>query len=584
MNDLKRRSSWGEFFHLIKTSKLPWHLYFFQIVSCLATTTLLLSMPLVIQQIMEGNIFDKEIVMKYVYMNIGSVALVTISSFFVFMTSPITKRNIQRVIWPKLIRLPMKEYRDNKSLNMISRVTLDPSYIDRSISDFTSLFNTTYSLVGSFVIMYGMNVKLTLALLPVIPYIVIVSIVVGHFTQRTQHGVQNQLSNMTAFFAERLPKIRLIKTFGKEDFEFEKSSRVIENQYTADKKRAFVDLFAEPLMQSVQAIVVGTVLVYGGYLVSKGDMKVSQVISFYLYVQFIHNNVLQYGLFWQTLKQAKGASAEIAKIQEAGEEKLDRTYTFREKATQTDADLTLENVSFSYDQRLALTNVNLTIPKGKLTAIVGPSGGGKSTIFALLERLYEPNVGRVLIGTTPAEKVHLDEWRSGIAFVSQSAPLLSGTIRENILYGIHEDVGDDIVWLAARYASAEEFIREFPEGLDKDVGEFGTKLSGGQRQRIAIARAFVMDPEYLLLDEAMASLDAQSEHEINRALRLLMKGRTTALISHNLRTMKQMDHIIVVNNGLVEASGTHAELIRTNKLYGDLIEIQNEKNDLLSAT
>ncbi|MCM3757178.1 ABC transporter ATP-binding protein/permease [Sporosarcina aquimarina] len=582
MNDLKRRSSWGEFFHLIKTSKLPWHLYFFQIVSSLATTTLLLSMPLVIQQIMEGNIFDKEIVMKYVYMNIGSVALVTISSFFVYITSPITKRNIQRVIWPKLIRLPMKEYRDNKSLNMISRVTLDPSYIDRSISDFTGLFNTTYSLVGSFVIMYGMNVKLTLALLPVIPYIVIVSIVVGHFTQRTQHGVQNQLSNMTAFFAERLPKIRLIKTFGKEDFEFEKSSRVIENQYTADKKRAFVDLYAEPLMQSVQAIVVGTVLVYGGYLVSKGDMKVSQVISFYLYVQFIHNNVLQYGLFWQTLKQAKGASTEIAKIQEDGEEKLDRTYTFREKATQTDADLTLENVSFSYDQRLALNNVNLTIPKGKLTAIVGPSGGGKSTIFAMLERLYEPNVGRVLIGTTPAEKVHLDEWRSGIAYVSQNAPLLSGTIRENILYGIHEDVSDDIVWLAARHASAEEFIREFPEGLDKDVGEFGTKLSGGQRQRIAIARAFVMDPEYLLLDEAMASLDAQSEHEINRALRLLMHGRTTALISHNLRTMKQMDHIIVVNNGHVEASGTHAELIKTNELYGDLIEIQNEKNELLS--
>ncbi|REB07418.1 ABC transporter ATP-binding protein [Sporosarcina sp. BI001-red] len=584
MNDLKRRSSWGEFFHLIRTAKLPWHLYIFQIVASLGTTTLLLSMPIVIQQIMEGNIFDKAIVWKYVYMNIASVVLVTISSLFVFLTSPITKRNIQRVIWPKLIRLPMKEYRDNKSLNMISRVTLDPAYIDSAISDFTSLFNTTYSLVGSFVIMYTMNVKLTLALLPVIPYIIIVSIVVGHFTQRTQHGVQSQLSNMTAFFAERLPKIRLIKTFGKEDFEFEKSSRVIENQYTADKKRAFVDLFAEPLMQSVQAIVVGTVLVYGGYLVSKGDMKVSQVISFYLYVQFIHNNVLRYGMFWQTVKQAKGASEEIAKIQEAGEEQLERTYTFNEKATQPNADLTLENVSFSYDQRLALNNVNLTIPKGKLTAIVGPSGGGKSTIFGMLERLYEPNVGRVLIGTTPADKVHLDEWRAGIAYVSQNAPLLSGTIRENILYGIHEEVDDEIVWLAARHASAEEFIKEFPEGLDKDVGEFGTKLSGGQRQRIAIARAFVMDPEYLLLDEAMASLDAQSEHDINRALRLLMKGRTTALISHNLRTMKQMDHIIVVNNGQVEASGTHVELMQTNELYGNLIEIQNEKNQMLSAT
>ncbi|GKV68196.1 multidrug resistance ABC transporter ATP-binding/permease protein BmrA [Sporosarcina sp. NCCP-2716] len=583
MNDRKRKSSWGEFFHLIRTARLPWLLYFLQIITALSTTTLVLSLPLVLQQIVEGNIFDKEIIWRYVYLSLGSAGLLTVSTFFIYITSPITKRNIQRVIWPKLIRLPMKNYRDNKSLNMISRVTLDPSYIDRAIGDFTSLTNTTYSLVGSFVIMYGMNVKLTLALLPVIPYIIIVSIAVGHFTQKTQHGVQNRLSDMTAFFAERLPKIRLIKTFGKENYESEKSGTVIQNQYKADKRRATVDLFAEPLMQSVQAIVVGTVLVYGGYLVSKGEMKVSQVLSFYLYVQFIHNNVLQYGLFWQTLKQAKGASAEIAKIQEAGEEQLMRTFAFSEKAQQPDADLTLENVSFSYGDRLALENVNLTIPKGKTTAIVGPSGGGKSTIFGLLERLYEPNVGRVLIGSTPAENVHLDEWRAGIAYVSQNAPLLSGTIRENILYGVREDVGDDIVWLAAKHAAADEFIREFPEGLDKDVGEFGSKLSGGQRQRVAIARAFIMDPDYLLLDEAMASLDAQSEHDINRALRLLMKGRTTALISHNLRTMKQMDHIILVNGGQVEASGTHAELMRSSDLYKDLITIQDEKEQLLST-
>lgn len=575
--------SWRNFLHLLFTSKLPWHLYIFGVIAAFASTTLSLGLPMVTQRIMSGEIFDEALIGKYVWLSIASLVLVSISALFVSVTAPVTKRNIQRSIWPKLIRRPLKEEKEGQQLHSISRVTQDPSYIDNGIGGFRTVLTSTYALIGSYAIMYSMNVKLTLALLPVIPYILIVTAIVGHFTQKTQYGVQSKLSNMTAFFAERLPKIRLIKTFGREQEEMERADAVIYQQYEADKKRAFVDLFAEPLMQSIQAIVVGTVLVYGGILAGRGEMKVSEVIAFYLYVQFIHNNVLQYGLFWQWLKQAKGASAKIASIKQSENEQLKRSSSFAAAAETTSGDITFENISFSYENKNVLSNLNFVIPAGKVTAIIGPSGGGKSTVLALLERLYRPNVGRILFGGVPAEEINLDDWRRAMVNVSQNATLLSGTIRDNITYGIDHHVTDEEVWHAAKLAAAKSFIEELPAGLDTEVGESGSKLSGGQRQRIAIARAFILDPKYLLLDEATSNLDPKSKREVDDALAELMKGRTTILVDHDLRNRREMDQIIVVDEGRISGIGTHEDLEKSNRLYHTLSDIQEEKAVNLSV-
>lgn len=575
--------SWREFINLILKSKLPWGLYLLGIIAALASVTLTLGLPLVTQKIMEGQIFDNELISKYVWLSIASTILVSVSAFFGYITGPIAKRNIQKGIWPKLIRMPMRRYEEHNARNLISRVTMDPGHVNAAVNDFSTVLTATYSLVGSYAIMYSMNPKLTFALMPVIPYILIVSAVVGHFTQKTQYGVQEKLSVMTAFFAERLPKIRLIKTFGKEDEEVLRADAAIREQYEADKKRAFVDLFAEPLMQSIRALVVGITLIYGGILVGRGELKVSEVIAFYLYVQFIHNNVMKYGLFWQTIKQAKGAASKIADISNSEDEQLTRSRSFESVVTESPGDITLENVSFSYSGRNVLSNVNVTFPEGKVTALIGPSGSGKTTIFNLVERMYEPNVGRLLLGGMPTAAIHLDDWRRSIVMVGQSARLLSGTIRDNILYGADREVTEEELWIAAELAAAAEFIREFPEGLDKEVGEFGSKLSGGQRQRIAIARAFILNPDYLLLDEATASLDSECEHLINRALKQLMRGRTTIMISHDMRNIRNADQIVILDGGRVTGSGTHEELLASNELYGDLIGIQEEKSNQLAV-
>ncbi|WP_217587137.1 ABC transporter ATP-binding protein [Lentibacillus saliphilus] len=579
-----RQYGWKKFFQLMFKSRLPWTLYIISIITAFLTTTISLGLPIVTQKLMEGKIFEDGLVTQYVLLSVASAVMVSISAFFAYVTGPITRRNIQQTIWPKLIRMPMRKYAGSSSLQQISRVTIDPSFVDSAISDLRMMLTATYSLVGSFVIMYNMNVKLTLALLPIIPYILIVSAVVGHFTQKTQYGVQEKLSGLTAFFAERLPKIRLIKTFGKEAEEIERGHAVIHDQYGAEKKRAVVDLFAEPLMQSVRAIVVGIVLIYGSILVSRGELKVSEVIAFYLYVQFIHNDVLKYGIFWQSVKQARGAAEKISGIRDAEEEKLQREHSFDTVADRSSGDITFENVSFSYGEKNVLSHINLTIPEGKTTAIVGPSGSGKTTIFSLIERLYEPNVGRVMIGDTPAEDIHLDEWRQSIAYVSQSAPLLSGTIRDNITYGIRDDMSDEEVINAAKLAAAYEFIEEFPDGLDTEVGEFGSRLSGGQRQRLAIARAFIMNPDYLLLDEATSNLDARSEHLVHQALQKLMRGRTTIMISHDLKDIGHVHQVILVDQGKIVGTGNHKDLMGESDLYQKLVDIQNQKSSKLAAT
>lgn len=573
---VEQKHGYKEFFGLIFKTKLPWHWYIFALIASILSTTAGLAMPAYTSKIMGGSIFEIDTILKYIGLSALAFGLASVSALFYSISDPASRRNIQRTIWTKIIRMPMRQYNKQPSQKLISRVTVDTGFIDTVIVDFSALLVSTYGLLGSFAIMYNMNAKLTLALLPVIPYIFIITIVSGHFTQKTQSKVQGQFSGVTALFAEKLPRIRLVKSFGKEYEEIEKGSKALLDHYEAEKKRAFVDLFAEPLRSSTQAVIQGTTLIYGSYLVSTGEMKVSQIIAFFMYVAYIHNSVLKYSLFWNNLKQAKGASDKIASILNSESEDLKRKWDFASSFKKTG--LTFEKVSFNYGEKTVLSNVSFTIPKGKFTAIVGPSGGGKSTIFNLIERFYEPKVGRILLDQTPVEEVHLDDWRQSLSYVSQSSPLLSGSIRDNITYGIDREVSDEEVRVAAQMADALEFIEEFPNGFETEVGEFGSKLSGGQRQRIAIARAFIKDPQILLLDEATASLDARSEDAIEKSIKQLMIDRTTVMIAHDLNIVKDADQIIVICDGKVSGSGTHEELLETCPIYKNLVDIQMEKD------
>lgn len=262
-------------------------------------------------------------------------------------------------------------------------------------------------------------------------------------------------------------------------------------------------------------------------------------------------------------------------------EQFKREESMKDVLEQSSGDITFNNVTFSYDDRKVLQNINFVIPKGKVTAIVGPSGGGKTTILSLIGRFYDPDVGQIVLGHTPADKIHLDEWRDNLSYVSQGSPLLSGTIKENIIYGSTENISDEDIYDAAKDANALECIEKFPEGFHTEVGEMGSKLSGGQRQRIAIARAIIKNPKYLLLDETTSSLDAQTASTIQEGLERLMVNRTTIVVAHNLRTVQNADQILVLDEGKVNGIGTHKQLLETSALYENLVEIQFAKEQQL---
>ena len=209
-----------------------------------------------------------------------------------------------------------------------------------------------------------------------------------------------------------------------------------------------------------------------------------------------------------------------------------------------------------------------------MIAFAGPSGGGKSTIFALLERFYEPTRGRLLIGDQPIADIDLQNWRAQIGYVSQDSAVFAGTIRENLQYGLDRTLSEEELWQGLALAYADQFVQEFPEKLETQIGERGVKLSGGQKQRIAIARAFLRDPKLLMLDEATASLDSQSEEKVQRALDHLMEGRTTLVIAHRLSTIVDADQIYFIEKGTITGQGTHAQLINNHPLYAAYVNEQ----------
>ena len=233
-------------------------------------------------------------------------------------------------------------------------------------------------------------------------------------------------------------------------------------------------------------------------------------------------------------------------------------------------ELKLQNVSFSYEKgKQILHDINVSAKPNTVVAFAGPSGGGKSTIFSLIERFYKPTSGKITIGGQNIEEIDLTDWRKQIGLVGQNSSVMPGTIRENLVYGLGRKVSDDELWHVLKMAYADKFVKEAEDGLETQIGERGVKLSGGQRQRIAIARAFLRDPKILMLDEATASLDSESEAMVQKALASLMKNRMTLVIAHRLSTIVDADKIYFIDHGTVSGSGTHDELVKSTPLYAE---------------
>lgn len=500
------------------------------------------------------------------------LGLGTIGGFLLRYVGESAVKTLRERLWTHLLHLPVGYFDSHKSGESSSRLVNDTSVIkDLVTSQFPNFVTGAIQLVGSMVILFWMDWKMAAFMFSAVPLIALIMLPIGKIMSKLGRQLQAATANFNADASEKLAEIRLIKASNGEKSEQESGRRLITNIFSLGVKDAKVEAVLQPIMMTAMLGLFVGILGYGAVRVQAGTLTSGALVAFLLYLFNIIAPVTTFAMFFSQVQKAMGATERIQEILDTPSESFTATETVNVEGQVLKA----EHISFSYnEERTILNNVSFEAKPNTVIAFAGPSGGGKSTIFALLERFYQPDSGMITIGGKPIQSLDLQAWRSQIGYVSQDSAVFAGSIRDNLQYGLDRTLSEDELWQGLSLAYADQFVRDFPDQLETEIGERGVKLSGGQKQRIAIARAFLRNPKILMLDEATASLDSQSEEKVQRALDHLMEGRTTLVIAHRLSTIVDADQIYFIEKGTVTGNGRHTDLIATHPLYAEYVKEQ----------
>lgn len=481
---------------------------------------------------------------------------------------------LRKTLWQKLLHLPLKYFDNTKTGEISSRLVNDTSQVKNLLAN--TLPNAVTSLLqffGALVIMMAMDWQMTLIMFIAVPLVVVALLPIMQQSRKIGRKRQDELANFSSDSTSVLSEIRLVKSSNGEPKELNVESNQISSLYDIGVKEAFINSLTQPIINMMMLLFLG-ILGYGAIRVMNGSLTMGALVSFLMYLFQIMSPVIIISQFFNELSKTSCSTQRINEMLNEPEEIAQD----EQNVDITNKELKLEHVDFSYeDGKQILHDINVQAKPNTVVAFAGPSGGGKSTIFSLIERFYKPTAGEITIGGENIDEISLENWRKQIGLVGQNSAVMPGTIRENLLYGLEREVSDDELWQALDMAYAKNFVQEMDDQLDTQIGERGIKLSGGQRQRIAIARAFLRNPKILMLDEATASLDSESEAMVQKALSSLMKDRTTLVIAHRLSTIVDADTIYFIDHGTVSGSGKHEELIKSTPLYAEYVKNQFKK-------
>lgn len=509
----------------------------------------------------------------------GSIFLVNalLSGIGLYLLSKIGEKiiyAIRSLLWEHIIQLKMPFFDKNESGQLMSRLTDDTKVINEFISQkLPNLLPSVLTLIGSLVMLFIMDWKLTLLTFITIPVFILIIVPLGRVMQKISTNTQSEIANFSGLLGRVLTEMRLVKVSNTERLELDNAHTNLKKIYRLGLKQAKISAVVQPISGVVMLLTIAIILGFGALEIGTGAITPGTLIAMIFYVIQLSMPLINLSTLVTDYKKAVGASSRIYEIMQ---EPIEPTEALSESKDVTiiDGELVFEHVDFKYDVKKILEDVSFSIPQGEVSAFVGPSGSGKSTIFNLIERMYDIERGDIKYGNQSIFDIPLSKWRTKIGYVMQSNSMMSGTIRDNILYGINRKVDDEELIEYAKLANCHDFIMQFDEGYDTMVGERGLKLSGGQRQRIDIARSFVKNPDILLLDEATANLDSESELKIQEALETLMEGRTTVVIAHRLSTIKKADQIVFIDKGEVTGKGTHHELMASHDKYRHFVTSQ----------
>lgn len=489
--------------------------------------------------------------------------------------------DLRKAVFDNVVRLHPGFFEANRAGEIMSRLTTDTTLLQTIIGSSLSMaLRSGLTLIGALVLMFLTNLKLSLIIVASVPMVLLPIIVFGRRVRRLSTASQDSIASVGSYAGEIIQNIKVVQSYNREDFE----SRA----FTGEVEQAF-DIARRRIRQRSLLIGGAIILLFsgmavmlwaGGSDVIAGDMSGGELAAFAFYAIMVGSGFATISEVWSEVQRAAGAAERLLELLGERSAIADGRGAFT-GATQRPASMSLNKLVFHYPSRPgnpALNGFSLEVAPGKSLALVGPSGAGKSTVFELLQRFYDPDDGSIVLDGNDIRDLSLEALRSQIALVPQQPALFTGSVRYNIAYG-RPEASDADIESAARRAQAHDFITDLPAGYDSDLGDRGVRLSGGQRQRVALARAILRDPRLLLLDEATSALDAESEHQVQQALRELMRNRTSIIIAHRLSTILHADTIAVIDEGRVIATGTHDQLLKCNALYARLASLQFREMD-----
>lgn len=391
----------------------------------------------------------------------------------------------------------------------------------------------------------------------------------ANISERYTRRIQEEMSHLTGNLTEKFQEMEMIKTSQEEGKVQDLLEKSIQTTLRISSKSNLVTSFENPFALLFIFGTVAVIFTYGGQRVAAGNLSVGTLVSFLIYLFQLLNPVSSLSTFFTTYARMKGASSSLEDLLLVEQEDL------HQGSPALGQELVFDQVSFSYDkEHLILENISLHLPAGKKIAFVGPSGSGKSTLVRLIARFYEPDAGAILLDGQPIQQFSLQDWRRRLAWVSQNDAILSGSIRDNLTFGLQRDFSDDQLFAVLKQVLMEDEVRQMSQGLDTEVGERGRLLSGGQRQRLQIARAYLRDADFLIMDEATANLDADSEYAVTQSLKGLLQDKTSLIIAHRLSTVVDADCIYFLENHHITGSGTHQQLLESHETYARFVQEQ----------
>tara|TARA_Y100000590_G_scaffold457160_1_gene609209 strand:+ start:874 stop:2616 length:1743 start_codon:yes stop_codon:yes gene_type:complete len=489
------------------------------------------------------------------------------------------KKILQEDMLKSFIKADTQFIENKHTGKYISNLTFDVSMITNLLTNaLLNLFKDGLTLIGLLCVMFYQNWKLSLVAIIMIPLASGMARSLGKRMRKVTTEATEKSGLLTTYLVEIFKNHKLIKIFQTEEYENNRAQKYIEDLKEKSKKIGIVFIRATPIMETLTGIMIAILIFYSGKLILNNEIDINSFFSFLAAMMLAYQPVRSLATLNIAVNQGIAAAKRILPIVDIKNEIVDNKNGLEIKLN--NGTIEFKNVSFKYNKDSegpTLKSVNLTIEGGKMTALVGHSGAGKSTIMNLIPRFYDSFSGDIFIDENSIYKSKISSLRSNISLVSQDTTLFDDTIKNNIAYA-NQNVTDQDIVEAAKLSFADEFINKLPNKYDTIIGENGIRLSGGEKQRLSIARAMLKDSKIILLDEATSSLDAETENKIQKAINYLTKGRTTLVIAHRLSTILNSDKIYVIENGEVLDKGNHNELINNSKIYKNFYEKQLRKD------